>query len=99
MLSTLNGGYFDAGKRILNALKTIDVSGWKRVKKRVAVVKFRSDKSVCQNGCRVYIKRRAGLSKLTDLVKRRAADVRDMVRKGKIRVKCNAKVSDARRRV
>jgi len=66
------------GKGILNKLKTFQRSVRKIIEKRIAVIEFRRNKRICQENCRIEIKRRANLAKLSNLEKRRATYVRNM---------------------
>lgn len=74
-------------------MKTFDGSIREIVKQRVAVVDFGGDKGIGKNCSRVGIQRFSNLAEQTDLVERGAADVRDVLFVGEVRIKFNSKVT------
>ena len=65
-------------------LESVNRSVWKVIEKRVAIVKFSGNKGIGEKHSRIGVKRRSYLAELTNLIERRATNVRDMLDIGKV---------------
>jgi hypothetical protein len=83
----------------LDKLKTIKRDIVKIVEKRIAVIKFRRDKSISKYDSRVSVKRRTHLSKSTNVIERCAANIRNMRFERQITIEYNTKIVTAFRRL